>query len=352
MRLSTRKIVYSIFILVLLVFLGVFLLMSGTVITKQVKIGEIFELKLGESAYIKEADLNIKYKKFKKQECSTFNGNGHDINLGECRVSISFGGTINETKYDNLAGALYGTYYFTRMPWLNHEADGKVLKLIMYKKDDCAPIKDDKTRDFCLLDRKDIFSCGEIKDKAYRFNCTSDLLRQSIKSGKLSEDGLKVICEKNMDGDKWCLSMYNLIKTKTTNNAVFCEGVVDTKAKDTCWAEMAKFNKNGNFCSNIENIEVKDFCYMNITQATGQGGWCDKITWGDVKKEICKDSQDGIEGIKRICERWELSTNTTECLDSYYAQTAPLVREASLCNKISDSTRKDYCLKQVNEYQW
>lgn len=348
MHLSTRKIVYSIFILVLLGFGVYFLLMSETVITKQVKIGEIFELKLGESAQIKEADLNIKYKKFRKQECPPFDG----INLGECMGTISFSGTINETKYDNLAGAMYGTYYFTRMPWLNQEADGKVLKLIVYKKDDCTPIKDDKTKDYCLLDRKDIFSCGEIKDKAYRFNCTSDLLEQSIKSGKLSEDGLKVICEKNMDGDKWCLSMYNLVKAKTTKDVAFCGGVVDIKTKDTCWAEMAKFRKNGNFCSNIENIEEKEYCYMNITQATDQGEWCNKIIWNDGKREICKDSQDGTEGIKRICKRWELSTNTTECLDSYYAQTAPLVREAGLCNKISDSARKDYCLKEVNEYQW
>jgi len=158
---------------------------------REANLGDILEMEEGDVVHIAEADLTIRYTKFRKDDCV----GGYDEEVGafgECfsadHVYLHIG-EINGKEVNELATQFWGDYFFDGSPGKQYTADmaGETLRMVVYKRWECDAIQYQKSMDYCYLQQanqaKNFASCEKISTKSGRSDCV-DYVKKMIQFDK------------------------------------------------------------------------------------------------------------------------------------------------------------------------
>jgi hypothetical protein len=179
-----------------------------------------------------------------------------------------------------------------------------------------------------------------------------------------------------------------------TNNVSLCNSIINSDWGDNCYSALAVPTNNTKWCEKIMNGDRRDYCYlymeMNAMTNTSTPSICEKITNSTIKgycyeefyerlfdvfnnrdPSLCEHIQDSLK--KNTCYSYDAQVNndtalcehivnneksTTPYICIYDVVHAGLVQadidhktyDTSQCEKLTNSTNKEYCYEIIVTY--
>lgn len=133
------------------------------------------------------------------------------------------------------------------------------------------------------------------------------------------------------------VSQFGLIP-KNLDSSIF--GITNTPAKSAgCESIADKIERGKCFVKGCENASYFDACVSGmIRDKIDNPAVCDITTISDSKRNLCFGVFAWEYGDASICDKYSVG-------DDCYRQVAMKTKDASVCNKITDSFNKNACIK-------
>lgn len=246
------------------------------------KLGETFELPKGQSVRLKDANIEVFYKDYKRttQTCTgDFFCSGGDryfvIKVNSSRLRM-FNESIVPEKYKE--------YYIYK----DRDSVEKMVKLTIFKKGECESIVTDwSAKADCLIERGDYDNCLSINNENGRYICINDYVSKPEVAYKKDDEKILQLCAKIGDAKlvKMCNDNYFKVQAVTTQDRSICKKFTNSYAQDDC-IESISNSERWDGCVKFKNVSKQDDCYLDVVKEGGRKMSCGQIV-NESKRNKC-----------------------------------------------------------------